>query len=277
MQPAGGANGQQKIISTFVVVGCLLVVSVAVAYIVGLRALELNRDLARESEVIRELERFVSAMKDTETGQRGYLVTGEERYLEPYKDGETNVIRAAEELQQLGASGDLPANEVQRLRDLAVKKLAELKETIKLWHERGPQAAVELVRSGRGLELMNEIRAVVGEMQARKQAEFVKANARAKEANVGRTTAFITTMVVNLVFLGWAYGRLSRLMGQREREKELLATTLASIGDGVVVTDAQGRVRLLNAEAERITGWSSSEARGKELSEIFKIENERTG
>ncbi len=96
-------------------------------------------------------------------------------------------------------------------------------------------------------------------------------------ANVVRTITFIATAVVNLAFLGWACGRLSRMMGQREREKELLATTLASIGDGVIVTNAEARVMLLNAEAERITGWSISEARGKELAEIFKIENERTG
>src|SRR6266567_4452447 len=148
MQLGGGANGRRKIISTFVAVGSLLALSVVIAYIVGLRALQLNRDLARESNVIRELERFVSALKDTETGQRGYLLTGDERYLEPYKAGQTNVTRAAAELQRLGASGDLPANEVQRLRDLAEKKQAELEETIRLRREPDPQAAVEVVRLG---------------------------------------------------------------------------------------------------------------------------------
>ena len=145
MQLAGGANGRRKIISTFVAVGCLLVVSVAVAYIVGLRALALNRDLARESNVMRELERFVSALKDTETGQRGYLLTGDERYLAPYRDGQTNVTRTVEELQRLGSSGDLPAKGVQRLRDLTVRKLSELEETIKLQREGDPQAAVKAV------------------------------------------------------------------------------------------------------------------------------------
>jgi len=79
------------------------------------------------------------------------------------------------------------------------------------------------------------------------------------------------------VFLGWAYARLSREMARRETGKELLATTLASIGDGVVVTDAHGHVTFLNGEAERIMGWSSSEAQGKSLGEVFKIVNERTG
>src|SRR5258708_5587776 len=103
MQLTASANGRRKIKSTFIVVGCLLAVSVTVAYIVGLRAVQLNRDLSRQSEVIRELERFVSALKDTETGQRGYLLTGDERYLESYKNGHTNVTMTAEELQRLGA------------------------------------------------------------------------------------------------------------------------------------------------------------------------------
>ena len=60
------------------------------------------------------------------------------------------------------------------------------------------------------------------------------------------------------------------------REKELLHTTLTSIGDGVIVTDAQGRVSLLNPEAERLTGWETREARGKDLEAVFRIVNEET-
>jgi PAS domain S-box-containing protein len=72
---------------------------------------------------------------------------------------------------------------------------------------------------------------------------------------------------------------ITDLVAAREallREKELLATTLASIGDGVIVTDADGRVTFLNAEAEALTGWKSSEATGRPLPEIFRIVNEQT-
>jgi PAS domain S-box-containing protein len=277
MEIAGGANGRRKILSTFVGVGCLLAGSIAVAYIVGLRALQSNRDLARERDVMRELERFVSALKDTETGQRGYLLTGDERYLEPYQVGRGEVSTATEKLQRLGTSGDLPATGIERLKNVTERKLAELEKTIKLRRDGNAQAAVDEVRTGLGRKLMEEIRTVAGEMQLQKEAEFRKAAERANEAVVVRTITFIATAVVNLTFLGWAYTRLSRAVKATEQEKELLATTLASIGDGVVVTDAQGCVTMVNREAERITGWASTEARGKELSEIFKIENERTG
>jgi PAS domain S-box-containing protein len=72
---------------------------------------------------------------------------------------------------------------------------------------------------------------------------------------------------------------ITDIMAVREalvREKELLHTTLASIGDGVIVTDAQGGVSFMNSEAERLTGWKSAEARGQELPKVFRIVNERT-
>ena len=72
---------------------------------------------------------------------------------------------------------------------------------------------------------------------------------------------------------------ISDLVRAREdllREKELLATTLTSIGDAVIVTDDQGQVTFLNDEAERLTGWSSDEASGQPLNEVFHIINEKT-
>jgi PAS domain S-box-containing protein len=60
-------------------------------------------------------------------------------------------------------------------------------------------------------------------------------------------------------------------------EKERLAVTLRSIGDGVITTDTAGRVMLLNAVAETLTGWRQHEAVGRPLPEIFHIINEKTG
>jgi PAS domain S-box-containing protein len=60
------------------------------------------------------------------------------------------------------------------------------------------------------------------------------------------------------------------------RSRDLLSTTLASIGDGVIVTDEQGRVTFLNPEAEHLTRWKSIEARGHDLPKVFRIINEET-
>ncbi|MBI4954527.1 MAG: PAS domain S-box protein [Myxococcales bacterium] len=60
-------------------------------------------------------------------------------------------------------------------------------------------------------------------------------------------------------------------------EKERLAVTLRSIGDGVVTTDTAGRVELLNGVAERLTGWRQDDARGQLLPTVFHVVDEATG
>lgn len=60
-------------------------------------------------------------------------------------------------------------------------------------------------------------------------------------------------------------------------EKEQLAVTLRSIGDGVITTDTAGRVVLINKIAEQLTGWSQQEACGRPLEDVFHIISEKTG
>lgn len=59
-------------------------------------------------------------------------------------------------------------------------------------------------------------------------------------------------------------------------DRELLSVTLQSIGDGVITTDTQGKITLINGEAEKLTGWSNEEALGRPLTEVFHIVNEQT-
>lgn len=60
-------------------------------------------------------------------------------------------------------------------------------------------------------------------------------------------------------------------------EREKLRVTLYSIGDGVITTDKQGKVEMLNKVAEDLTGWEQEEAKDKSLTEVFDIYNENTG
>lgn len=61
-----------------------------------------------------------------------------------------------------------------------------------------------------------------------------------------------------------------------DRQREQLRVTLASIGDGVIVTDAQGLVSFLNPVAERLTAWSLAEAAGQPMEQVFRIVHEET-
>ncbi len=69
---------------------------------------------------------------------------------------------------------------------------------------------------------------------------------------------------------------LHRSRWRAEESQRRYAVTLGSIGDAVITTDKQGRITLLNAEAERLTGWTSREAEGQSLTAVFRIINEDT-
>src|SRR5712671_3702121 len=82
----------------------------------------------------------------------------------------------------------------------------------------------------------------------------------------------------------WVARTLDRSAAQRAHAEELageqrewLHVTLGSIGDGVIATDAAGRVRFLNAAAQRLTGWRAAEAAGRPAAELLHVFDERTG
>ena len=81
---------------------------------------------------------------------------------------------------------------------------------------------------------------------------------------------------VRMVGINWDVTTLRRMASDLEQQHELLRVTLRSIGDAVITTDAMERVNWLNPEAERMTGWSESEAQGRPLADVFHIVDERT-
>ena len=69
----------------------------------------------------------------------------------------------------------------------------------------------------------------------------------------------------------------NRVEQELRRGREWLATTLASIADAVIATDADGRVAFMNGVAERLTGWAEDDAKGQPLGDVFAISDEKTG
>ncbi len=261
----------------------LLVVAMAVAYGIGHAAIKASRKMAAQLLVLQQVDDVLSTVKDTETGQRGYLLTGDESYLEPYVNGLSRLKAELENLRQLGESGDLPKDKVARVIGLTRQKLAELDQTIRVRKEQGAEAALKIVQSGRGKEVMDQIRNEASEMQAGAQAKFAAATQRVERANAHRTIVFFGTGIFYLAFLFFTFRKLASEMKWREaavteagQQRELFATTLTSIGDAVIATDREGKVAFMNPVAEKLTGWTQQEARGVPLENPFKIINELT-
>jgi methyl-accepting chemotaxis protein len=144
-----------------------------------------SADLVTHSHKVKEnVSQVLSAMKDAETGQRGFVLTGEERYLEPYTAGLKVIEGHLKDLEELVSDNPEQLKKVAALQSLIAAKLAELAETILLRRQRGEQAAVAVVLTDRGKKTMDNMRRVIGEMDSeenlllRERDQHAKATAR---------------------------------------------------------------------------------------------------
>jgi CheY-like chemotaxis protein/signal transduction histidine kinase/CHASE3 domain sensor protein len=123
-------------------------------------------------ELIVQIQNVLSSIKDTETGQRGYLLTGDEAYLEPFTSGRAALDGELERLRSLTAGNPDQQQRLDRLRGLVGTKLDELLSTITLKRAGKSEQALAVVNTDRGKLLMDQIRTVVGEMQDAGRAQL---------------------------------------------------------------------------------------------------------
>ena len=121
----------------------------------------------RQAEINDALGDFAAAIRDAESGQRGFLLTGDRAYLAPYESAQTEVPRQLARLRSL--SGEDPAmnRSVSSLAGLSDDKLAELRATVDLVPAGRQEEAMARVRSGEGQALMERLRAELAAFSAR--------------------------------------------------------------------------------------------------------------
>ena len=128
-------------------------------------AFDTSRGVAHTHEVLADLEKCLSLLTDAETGQRGYIITGDEHYLKPYQAAVARISQDLTELQRLTADNPNQQQRLATLEPLITQKLAGLEERINLRTAQGFAAAQEAVRTGQGKQQMDAIRAIIQDMQ----------------------------------------------------------------------------------------------------------------
>jgi PAS domain S-box-containing protein len=239
--------------------------------------LRVNRELRQQST------NLLSAVKDAETGERGFLLTGRERYLEPYNKAISTIPELLARLRTLYAFTPGQAVGLGRLERLTLAKLAELDESIRL-RRLGREGEVHMILdSDQGKTLMDEVR-VMCEGLVHTAEDRLASSVAAENASTTRLRSMsMLGSAILFVFLIISSRVIRNGMAQREllykesdAAKNLLMTTLTSIADAVIATDAEARITFINPVAEDLTGWRKEEALGRHITEVFPIVNETT-
>ncbi|MEG4232541.1 CHASE3 domain-containing protein [Microcoleus sp. Pol11C3] len=264
----------------------LLILNAATSYRNTLKLVENERWVSHTHQVLTELEATLSTLKDAETGQRGYLLTGEERYLEPYHSAIARINEQVVGLQQLTADNN---RQQQRIRDLKIaidSKLGQLEKTINLRRRQNLEAALREVKSGRGRQIMGSIRQQIAAMTA-EETQLLQQRARESQASANLTIlTFTVAALVNFLLMLLVYYLVKRdrtLRDHAEIKQNQLLEQLENDRHSLQLTEERFRLAILNAplpimlhaengEVLQIN-YAWTELSGYEYSEISTIED----
>jgi PAS domain S-box-containing protein len=298
-------NASRRIIAVLVAAALLAALGVFASFWY-LKQVE-KASLAREHTalVLSKANELQNELNASETSVRGYLLTGDESFLEPYLAKRGGFTGRARDLRELALVPEV-AQHMAVLGPLVDERIANLDLVTARYRNQGAAAAVALVTSGEGQRLTDSIRTEIGSIRTIEEDTLARREA-AVDASLRRMLTVLVLFSVFWLLLAVLFAYLIYREGQQQRQNSLhletarvlevqeeanqqlrqandtllvseqkLAVTLNSIGDAVIATDAQGNVELLNPLAEKLTGWARQEATGRPIGEIFHIVNEET-
>src|SRR5262249_27660409 len=195
-----------------------------VSYRMTLRLIENERWVTHTHEVLSELEGTLSALKDAETGERGYLITGEESYLAPYKTGVVEVQQHLGSLRSLTADTARQQRRIATLEPLIDRRLEQLQKGLDAFRAAGPEAARATILTGGGQRTMDAVRWTVAQMIAEETTLLGRRSqtSRASGRTVLWTISIANLLLIALVLLA-AYLTQRDLRRRRQTEMVLLA------------------------------------------------------
>ncbi|MGI8770317.1 MAG: CHASE3 domain-containing protein [Acidobacteriaceae bacterium] len=250
--------------------------------------LDIQRQVDQSDRLTLQLNRLGTMVVDQETGMRGFQLTGLPAMLEPYTAARGQTDHVLETVRSLCAAE--PQQQQENLRSL--------EKSLQIWQafaenqiavRKAGQQNIELV--GQGKEMMDSLRRKVQIMVRTENTHRAALSGRVHE-RVDRFLRIILVLALaagvgigvftssRLQIVSQAYDDALKQLREKNEEltasQQLLLTTLESISDGVISFEENGRVRFMNAIAQKLTQWPSAEARGRQLDDVFRVVHDQT-
>jgi PAS domain S-box-containing protein len=294
------AYTQRKVVGGFAIaLACLGAVGL-ISYISIVRLTENAGWVNHTHEVLSGLELLLAAVTDSETAERGYVITGDDSYLAPYRDSVATIDPQILHLRKLTIDN---AGQQQRLNaavTLVTHRLAEFDDVIQLRNQQGFAAAQKEILTGKGKQYHDQIRRLVAQMDGVEQSLLKeRVDAAQRSATIARAVIIggglfaccicaFALIAVRRDFSGRGRAERALLAAKEQLEMRVAQRTaqlekagesnarLASIiefsDDAIASKTLQGTISSWNAGAERLFGYTAQEAVGKPMAMLIPPE-----
>lgn len=235
-------------------------------------------EIDRSYQTRSQIQAVFSLLQDAETGQRGYVITGDDRFLEPY-DNATRQLDA--QLQVLGRLFETQPEQIEdfeRLSALSARKLQLMQQSIDARSTQGAEAGMAVVASGQGKLVMDDVRAIVGRMTA-VEAQTLESYSRTAQVRTTRTEVMVGVLflvllavVIGTSVLVWRYIRTRQtLLLNIQATAARQAAIFDGAIDGIVTLNPSGSIEAVNAAAAQMFGYEPAELDRRDISLLIDI------
>ncbi|MGI4764397.1 MAG: CHASE3 domain-containing protein, partial [Janthinobacterium lividum] len=239
--------------------GAVLTVSLIIAGVAYLLDRSHARADGRDNATILATERLLSAMRDVETGERGFIITRREDYLEPYRSGLASVPPDEAVLAALIGAG---AGDLSRL---VSDRLAEAADGIETYRRQGAAAGAASIESGRGKALMDQVRVEVAHLQSDARTRIDATAAEQRRDDLLRIASVVGLLASCVVLALLAILRRR----QHEASQELFEGVLENAPIGVGILDPSLRILHVNSALSKMSERALSAAPGMSIWDVL--------
>lgn len=225
---------QTKIGASFGLGILLFALLSTIAYRSIMRSTETNRWTTHTYEVIAQLQAILTETLNAETGQRGYIVSGDSTYLEPYNQATATIAQNLKNLRRLTQDNPDQERRLERLEPLVTQQLAQLQAVIDLRRERGLAAGQQSDLLKRGNQQMDEIRRLIVAMETAEQTLLTQREQAANQASQQALASIIYGVPLYLALLILIGFFLARNISRPLRQ---FARVAVRLGDGDLAID----------------------------------------
>jgi PAS domain S-box-containing protein len=236
-------------------------------------------------DVLESLQDLQFTMERIESSSRGFVLTGNENYVETYHSSRSRAAQDQAELRSLTADNAQSQRRLSELEQLAAQRIEDAERVIALRRSQGMEAAADALRGGAGQSRQEELQTAVLQLQGeeRRLLELRREDARRRLGQVQSVLVLGTLLGLLIVAAaGWSLQRRNIGRGQAEEalrdSEEQYRMLLDGVQDhAIFMLDPQGRIVSWNAGAERIHGYSVEQIIGRNFSCLFPIEDIQRG